>query len=325
MVSTTMMMTMNNSFAWGHERPFNSYSNYIKERFGARIQKISLNGGFSCPNRDGRVGVGGCAFCNNDAFITAYCTAEHGIDRQIADGKAFMMRRYRKARQFFAYFQAYTNTYTSIERLKELFAQVLSYPEIIGVIVGTRPDCIDNEKLEFFAEMAQTHYVVLEYGVESIYNKTLQRINRGHTYEQSVAAIKTTADYGIHVGAHIILGLPHETPQEMLAMATEISRLPLHSLKLHQLQIVKNTQFAEEYERTPQNFKLFSAEEYIPFVAEFVSRLSPDIKIERFAGDSPIRVRIAPVWAGVKYETFVQKLEEYMMQNELWQGKKNKN
>ncbi|MDR0941332.1 MAG: TIGR01212 family radical SAM protein, partial [Bacteroidales bacterium] len=138
---STMMMT-NNSFPWGHERPYNSYSNYIKERFGGRIQKISLNGGFSCPNRDGRVGVGGCAFCNNDAFITAYCTAEHGIDRQIADGKVFIMRRYRKAQRFFAYFQAYTNTYTSIERLRELFAQVLSYPEIIGVIVGTRPDCI---------------------------------------------------------------------------------------------------------------------------------------------------------------------------------------
>jgi radical SAM protein (TIGR01212 family) len=233
-----------------------------------------------------------------------------------------MMRRYRKARQFFAYFQAYTNTYTSIERLKELFTQVLSYPEIIGVIVGTRPDCIDDEKLEFFAVMAQTHYVVLEYGVESIYNKTLQRINRGHSYEQSVNAIERTHNYGIHVGAHIILGLPGETHSEMLAMATEISRLPLHSLKLHQLQIVKNTQFAEEYERNPQNFNLFSVEDYLPFVAEFVSRLSPDIKIERFAGDSPMRVRIAPVWTGVKYETFVQKLEEYMLQHELWQGKK---
>lgn len=311
---------MSNSFAWGHERPFNSYSNYIKERFGERIQKISLNGGFSCPNRDGRVGVGGCAFCNNDAFITAYCTAEHGIDSQIADGKMFVTRRYRKARRFFAYFQAYTNTYTSIERLRELFAQVLAYPEIIGVVVGTRPDCIDDEKLEFFAEMAQSHYVVLEYGVESIYNETLLRINRGHSYEQSVAAIEQTHKYGIHVGAHIILGLPNETHEEMLAMATEISRLPLHSLKLHQLQIVKNTQFAEEYERNPQEFNLFSVEEYIPFVAEFVSRLSPEIKIERFAGDSPIRVRIAPVWEDVKYERFVQKLEEYMFENNLWQG-----
>lgn len=314
------MTTMSNSFAWGHERPFNSYSNYIKERFGERIQKISLNGGFSCPNRDGRVGVGGCAFCNNDAFITAYCTAEHGIDSQIADGKMFVTRRYRKARIFFAYFQAYTNTYTSIERLRELFAQVLAYPEIIGVVVGTRPDCIDDEKLEFFAEMAQSHYVVLEYGVESIYNETLLRINRGHSYEQSVAAIEQTHKYGIHVGAHIILGLPNETHEEMLAMATEISRLPLHSLKLHQLQIVKNTQFAEEYERNPQEFNLFSVEEYIPFVAEFVSRLSPEIKIERFAGDSPIRVRIAPVWEDVKYERFVQKLEEYMFENNLWQG-----
>ncbi|MDR2962357.1 MAG: TIGR01212 family radical SAM protein [Bacteroidales bacterium] len=314
-------MTKNKIHEWRHERPFNSYSNYIRERFGGRIQKISLNGGFSCPNRDGRVGVGGCAFCNNDAFITAYCTAEHGIERQIADGKVFVKRRYRKARQFFAYFQAYTNTYTSIENLRNLFAQVLADPEIVGVIVGTRPDCIDNEKLEFFAKMAQTHYVVLEYGVESIYAKTLQRINRGHSYAQSVEAIEKTARYGIPVGAHIILGLPGETHEEMMAMATEISKLPLHSLKLHQLHIVKNTAFAEEYEQNPQHFHLFSVEEYIPFVAEFVSRLSPVIKIERFAGDSPRRVRIAPVWEGVKYETFVQKLEDYMLRNELWQGK----
>lgn len=309
------------AYLWGHERPFNSYSNYLKQTFGGRIQKISLNAGLTCPNRDGTVGVGGCAFCNNDAFITEYCNAEKPISQQIIEGKQFVKRRYSKAQQYFAYFQAYSNTYTSIEHLQHLFAQVKQFPEIIGFIIGTRPDCIDEQKLEFFAKLSQEYFVVLEYGVESIYNQTLQAINRGHSYEVSKKAIQQTADYGIQVGAHIILGLPGETQEQMFAEAYELSQLPLHSIKLHQLQIVKGTRFAQEYKQNPEAFTLFSPEAYIPFVAEFVCRLSPNIKIERFAGDSPMRVRIAPVWQGLKYESFVQKLEDYMIENQLYQGK----
>lgn len=306
---------------WGHSRPFNSYSNYLKQEFGGRIQKISLHAGLTCPNRDGTVGLGGCAFCNNDAFITEYCSADKAISQQITEGKQFVKRRYKKAQQFFAYFQAYSNTYTSIEHLKTLFAQVEKFPEIIGFIIGTRPDCIDVEKLEFFANLSKRYYVVLEYGVESIYNATLQAINRGHTYEVSKQAIQLTAQYGIHTGAHIILGLPGESKEQIMAEAYELSQLPLHSIKLHQLQIVAGTRFAQEFETNPNAFSLFTPETYIPFVAEFVSKLSSHIKIERFAGDSPIRVRIAPVWQGVKYETFVQKLEDYMLAQNLWQGK----
>jgi len=316
---TTMMN--NHIFPWGHARPFNAYSNYLKQEFGARIQKISLNGGFTCPNRDGSLGVGGCAFCNNDAFITAYCTAEHGISQQIHDGKLFVKKRYRRANQYFAYFQAYSNTYGTLDKLQELFAEVQQFPEIIGFIIGTRPDCIDDEKLAFFAELSKKYYVVLEYGVESIYDKTLLEINRGHTYAASKEAIIKTAEYGIPVGAHIILGLPDESKEDIMAEAAEISKLPLHSIKLHQLQIVKGTRFAEEFQSNPSKFNLFSPQEYIPFVAEFVSKLSPNIIIERFASESPIRVRIAPIWEGIKYESFVQMVEDYMIENELWKGK----
>lgn len=320
-----MMTTTMNSYPWGHERPFNTYSNFLKNKFGTRIQKISLNGDFTCPNRDGTVGVGGCAFCNNDAFITAYCTAENSISQQIEDGKVFVKRRYRRANQYFAYFQAYSNTYGTLDKLKGLFDEVKKFPEIIGFVIGTRPDCIDDEKLKFFAELAQTYYVVLEYGVESIYDKTLLNINRGHSYAASKEAIIQTAEYGIPVGAHIILGLPGETKEEIMQEAFELSKLPLHSLKIHQLQIVKNTRFALEYEQNPNAFQLFTPETYIPFVAEFVSKLSPDIIIERFASESPIRVRIAPIWHGIKYESFVAMLEEYMIANNLWQGKNYNN
>ncbi len=323
MKTMMMMMMMNNqqSHSWGNNRPFNAYSNYLKQKFGGRIQKISLNGGFTCPNRDGTVGVGGCAFCNNDAFITSYCVASNGITQQIIDGKLFVKRRYRRANTYFAYFQAYSNTYTSLENLKKLFNEVLQFPEIIGFIIGTRPDCIDNEKLEFFAELSKKYYVVLEYGIESIYDKTLLEINRGHTYATSKEAIIKTASYGIHVGAHLILGLPGESREQILLEAKEISTLPLHSIKLHQLQIVKDTQFAKEYSQNPEKFNLFTPQEYIPFVAEFISNMSPHIIIERFASESPIRVRIAPIWEGIKYESFVAMLEEYMLEHNLWQGK----
>lgn len=320
MMKKTMTISEKNH-SWGHERPFHAYSNFLKDKFGERIQKISLNAGFTCPNRDGTKGIGGCAFCNNDAFITSYCNSDNSLSQQITEGKKFIERRYKRVSQYFAYFQAYSNTYSSLDNLKRLFDEILVFPEIIGFVIGTRPDCIDNEKLRFFAELSKTHYVVLEYGIESVYNKTLAYINRGHTFEESRAAIELTASYNIHSGAHIILGLPYETREEIMNQAAIISSLPLHSLKIHQLQIVKGTRFAYEYAKFPERFSLFTPEQYIPFVAEFVSKLSPDIIIERFASESPRRVRIAPIWEGVKYESFVALLEQYMIDNDIWQGK----
>lgn len=316
-------MKMNNHpvYSWGHSRPFNSYANYIRLQFGARIQKISVHGNFTCPNRDGTKGTGGCAFCNNDAFITAYCTPEHSIPQQIEEGKIFMKRRYRRADTYFAYLQAYSNTYAPLSRIHELIQELRAFPEIIGVIIGTRPDCIDDEKLDYFAELSKEYYVVIEYGVESVYDETLHAINRGHDFACSQHAIISTASRGIHVGAHMIIGLPGETEQQILDSARIISKLPIRSLKLHQLQIVKNTRFADDFLQNPEKFSLFTPETYIPFIAKYLTLLSPHIMIERFAGETPRRVRIAPEWEGVKYETFVQRLEDYMNEHSLWQGK----
>lgn len=319
------MMNKPTTYPWGHERPFNSYANFIKTKFGGRIQKISIDAGFTCPNRDGTKGHGGCAFCNNDAFMVAYANPkENNISEQIIAGKVFIKRRYKKATQYFAYFQAYSNTYDSLENLKKIFDEVRQFPEIIGIIIGTRPDCVDDEKLAYFQELSKQYFVVLEYGIESVNDKTLEYINRGHDYKSAVEAIKKTAALGIPVGSHIILGLPGETRDEILDYAKEISKLPLHSIKLHQLQIVVGTRFAIEYKRNPENFNLFTPETYIPFVAEFLTRLSPNIKIERLASETPRRVRIAPIWEGVKYESFVAMLENYMIENNLWQGKNYK-
>jgi len=315
----------NKNYPWGHDRPFNSYAQYIKEKFEGRVQKISIDAGFTCPNRDGSKGHGGCAFCNNDAFMVAYTNPEeNSISEQIIAGKVFVLRRYKRAKKFFAYFQAYSNTYDSLENLKKIFDEVRKFPEIIGIIIGTRPDCIDDEKLAYFKELSESYYIVLEYGIESIYDKTLEYINRGHDYASAVDAIKKTAALGIPTGSHLILGLPGETREEILNYATEISKLPLQSIKLHQLQIVIGTRFAVEYKNNPEKFNLFNPDEYIPFVAEFLTRLSPKIMVERFASETPRRVRVAPLWEGLKYEAFVQKLEDYMNENSLWQGMKYK-
>lgn len=316
------MADNSHTYPWKHSRPFNSYASYIKETFGGRIQKISVNGNFTCPNRDGTKGYGGCAYCNNDAFITAYCTPEKSIREQIIEGKQFVLKRYKKATQFFAYLQAYSNTYTSISRLEQIISEIRQFPEIIGCIIGTRPDCIDAEKLDFFQHLHKEFYIVLEYGIESVYDKTLAAINRGHDFACARNAITETAQRGIPVGAHIILGLPGESHEEIIESAAIISTLPLTSIKLHQLQIVKNTQFAVDYAHNPEKFSLFTPHIYIPFVAEYLSHLSPDIMIERLASDSPRRVRIAPEWEGVKYESFVQMLEDYMISHNIWQGKK---
>ncbi|MFO7869083.1 MAG: TIGR01212 family radical SAM protein [Bacteroidales bacterium] len=317
-----MTQSIPHNYPWNHSRPFNSYANHIRNTFGTRIQKISLHGNFTCPNRDGTKGYGGCAFCNNDAFITSYCTPEKNIAQQIEEGKKFVHKRYKKATQYFAYFQAYSNTYTTIERLEELIAEIKQFPEIIGCIIGTRPDCIDTEKLDFFEKLHKKNfYVVLEYGVESVYDNTLTLINRGHTFACSEHAIRETAKRNIPTGAHIILGLPGETKQHMIESAGIISKLPLTSIKLHQLQIVTHTRFAREYLQNPTQFSLFTPDTYIAFVAEYLTYLSPTIMIERLASETPRRVRIAPIWEGVKYETFVQMLEKYMITNNLWQGK----
>ena len=325
-------------------RRFNSYSNYFTKQFGGRVQKISIDAGFSCPNRDGKISTGGCTFCSNAAFNPSYCRPEKSIKQQIEEGIEFHQRRYRRANKYLAYFQPFSNTYKPLEELKKVYEQALEpidsrqhtaqrwndmdskalkTPEIAGIVIGTRPDLVDEQILQYLSEIRQTHYVMLEYGVESIYDETLLRVNRGHDFATAERAIRMTANYGIPCGAHFIFGLPGESKTMMLNAADVISRLPLTTVKFHQLQIFKDTKMAEEYLQYPEHFHLFDLEEYIDFVIDFAERLNPAIVIERFAGEVPPRYLVSEPWMKLRYDEVLNRIEKRMEERDTWQGRLN--
>ncbi len=309
------------TYPWGDNRRFNSYSNYFTKQFGGRVQKISIDAGFSCPNRDGIISTGGCTFCSNEAFNPSYCRPEKPIKQQIEEGIAFHQRRYRRANKYLAYFQPFSNTYKPLEKLKGIYQQALEMPEIAGIVIGTRPDLVDEQILQYLNKIQQTHYVMLEYGVESVYDETLKRVNRGHNFATAERAIRLTAQYGIPCGAHFIFGLPGETKAMMLDAADIISRLPLTTVKFHQLQIFKDTKMAEEYQQHPEHFHLFDPEEYIDFVIDFAERLNPKIVIERFAGEVPPRYLVSEPWMKLRYDEVLARIEKRMEERETWQGR----
>lgn len=309
------------TYPWGDNRRFNSYSNYFSKQFGGRVQKISIDAGFSCPNRDGIISTGGCTFCSNAAFNPSYCKPEKSIKQQIEEGIEFHQKRYRRASKYLAYFQPFSNTYKPLEKLKGIYQQALEMPEITGIVIGTRPDLIDEALLQHLNEIQRTHYVMLEYGVESVYDETLKRVNRGHNFATAERAIRLTAQYGIPCGAHFIFGLPGETKAMMLDAADIISRLPLTTVKFHQLQIFKGTTMAEEYLEYPEHFHLFDLEEYIDFVIDFAERLNPDIVIERFAGEVPPRYLVSEPWMKLRYDEVLAKIEKRMEERQTWQGR----
>ena len=286
------------------------------------MQKISIDAGFSCPNRDGRISTGGCTFCSNEAFNPSYCRPEKSIKQQIEEGIEFHRRRYRRANKYLAYFQPFSNTYKPIEELKNIYEQALEVPEIVGIVIGTRPDLVDNGILQLLNEIQETHYVMLEYGVESVFDETLRRVNRGHDFATAERAICMTAEYGIPCGAHFIFGLSSENKGMMLRAAEVISRLPLTTVKFHQLQIFKGTKMAEEYIQHPEHFHLFDLEEYIDFVVDFAERLNPNIVIERFAGEVPPRFLVSEPWMKLRYDEVLAKIEKRMEEKDTWQGKK---
>jgi len=308
-------------YPWGHDRRFNAYSNYLRNIYGARIQKVSIDAGFTCPNRDGTKGTGGCTYCNNVAFNPSYCTPEKSIKEQIEEGISFHKWRYRKAVSYLAYFQAYSNTYATLAKLRELYQEALSYPGVVGLIIGTRPDCIDKEKLDFLKEISEKYYLVVEYGIESCYNKTLKRINRGHTFEAAVNAVKATATLGINTGAHFIFGLPGETTEEMLSEAEIISLLPLKTVKFHQLQIIKGTSIEEEFRKNPKDFHLFSWDEYLEFFIKFLERLNPAFIVERFTGEAPPDFLSEIVWGRKRTDQIVNLIEKRLEELDTWQGR----
>ena len=302
-------------------RRFNSYSNYFQKQFGSRVQKLSVDAGFSCPNRDGKISTGGCTFCSNDAFNPSYCRPEKSIRQQIEEGIEFHQRRYRRASQYLAYFQAYSNTYKPLEELKTIYQQALNTPDIIGIVIGTRPDCINEPLLHYLNEVQQTHYVMLEYGVESVYDETLKRVNRGHDFATAQKTIEKTAQYGIPCGAHFIFGLHGETKAMMLDAAGIISQLPLTTVKFHQLQIFKGTPMASTYLEHPEAFHLFNLDEYIDFVIDFIERLNPELVIERFAGEVPPKYLVTSPWMRLRYDQLLNRIEKRMEERDTWQGR----
>ena len=307
-------------YQWGDERRFNSYAAYFKRTFGSRMQKVTINAGFSCPNRDGKLSTGGCTFCRNDAFTPSYCQSEKSITQQIDEGIEFHRRRYRTAQRYLAYFQSFSNTYAPLERLRECYDEALAHPDIAGIVVGTRPDCVDEQKLDYFAELAKRKYVIIEYGVESCYDATLKRINRGHDFATAERAIKLTAERGIHCGAHFILGLPGESDEMLIEQVEKINSLPLTTIKFHQLQLFKDTPMAREYDLHPEEFRFWTVEEYIELFVEIVRRLRPDIVIERFAGEAPPRYHHLEGWGLVRNETLLMMLDKELERKNVHQG-----
>lgn len=295
-----------------------SFGRYLKDKFGTVVYKVNVDAGFTCPNRDGTLGVTGCIYCNNNSFRPSGCKTETSLRAQIRNGISYLSVRY-KAKKFLVYFQPYTNTYASVSELEKLYSEALSEQSVIGLAIGTRPDCIDAEKIEMLQSLAKKHFVLIEYGLQSIYDKSLQYIMRGHDYRAFLDALKLTAGRGIHTGAHIIAGFPTESRNETLAMADEISELPLEFLKIHQLQIVKDTVLAEEYAREP--FETFRYDEYLDFLVDFIERLSPDIILQRLFATAPDDILIAPLWGRTRQQ-IIRDIEERFIKRDACQGSK---
>jgi radical SAM protein (TIGR01212 family) len=309
-------------YPWQHSRRFNAYPDYMRKVFGTRVQKVAVDAGFTCPNRDGNVGTGGCTFCNNDAFNPSYCSASKPVRQQLQDGKEFHKTRYRSAKKYMAYFQAYSNTYKPLNELKRIYEEALSEEDIVGLVIGTRPDCIDESLLDYFQLLSEKVYLVIEYGIESVYNKTLQRINRGHTFEDSVKALEKTSQRGILTGGHMVFGLPEEKRDEILDSARIISELPLHSVKFHQLQIMNNTRMAEEYSQHPERFHFLPViEDYLEFMVQYIENLNPSFVLERIAGETPPRFNVRVPW-DLRYDQVLVKFEKLLEERDTWQGKK---
>ncbi len=306
-------------FFWGHEKRYNDFSTYFRNKFAERVQKVSIDAGFTCPNRDGLKGKGGCTYCNNKTFKPTYCNLENSVTLQVEQGIDFFAGKY-KSMLFLAYFQAYTNTYAPLDELKRLYEEALQHPKIKGVVISTRPDVVNEELLDYLADLSRKVYVMVEFGLESHLNESLKRINRGHTFEESVWALEQTSKRGINSGAHLILGLPGESRTDWLEQAKVISHLPVKNLKLHQLQIHKETVMELQYRENPARFHLFTAEEYIELVVDYLELLNPEIIVERFISQSPPEMLLAPKW-GLKNFEFVAKVEKRLKERDTWQGR----
>lgn len=304
------------------EQPlYNEFPQFLRRYFPYKVQKISLNAGFTCPNRDGTKGQGGCTYCNNQTFNPEYCRTEKTVSVQLEEGKQFFAHKY-PAMKYLAYFQAYTNTYAELESLKRKYEEALSVDGVVGLVIGTRPDCMPEDLLHYLETLNRQTFLLVEYGIETTCDETLRRINRGHTYAATVEAVQRTAGCGILTGGHVILGLPGESHDAIVAQAGMLSELPLTTLKMHQLQLIRGTRMAHEYEQNPSDFHLFNdVNEYIDLVIDYVEYLRPDLVVERFVSQSPRELLIAPDW-GLKNYEFTARVQKRMKEKGAYQGKR---
>jgi radical SAM protein (TIGR01212 family) len=308
-------------YFWGNKRRYNSFTDYFTMNYGSRMQKVSIDAGFTCPNRDGSKGTGGCTFCNNKAFNPSYCGPSKSVTEQINEGIEFHKRRYRRVDSYLAYFQAYSNTYATPDILSAVYEEALRHKYVKGLVIGTRPDCINEQILDLLKNFSRRCILLLEYGIESCYDKTLLRINRLHTFNDAVKALEASASKGLNTGAHFVFGLPGESDEEMLDEARIISELPLNRLKFHQLQIIKGTVIEAEYRENPEDFKKFSWDEYLDFMVRFLERLNPSMVIERFTGEVPPRYLSEEMWSGKRSDQILGLIEKRLEELNTWQGK----
>ena len=298
--------------------PYNDFGSWLRSQFPFRVQKISVNAGFSCPNRDGSIGHGGCIYCDNRTFSPSYCNKWQSVSKQIEEGKKFFARKYPDMK-YLAYFQSYTNTYGTIDNLKRIYEEALNTEDIVGIVIGTRPDCMPDALLDYLEELNRQTFLIVEYGIETANNLTLKRINRGHTFECACETIERTVSRGITTGGHIIIGLPGEDASESLRQAPLISATKLNILKMHQMQIIRGTRLAEEFRRSP--FHVYSANEYIDLISRYIQYLRRDMVLERFVSQSPKDMLIAPDW-GLKNHEFADMLANHLKRTGAFQGRK---
>lgn len=298
---------------------YNDFAGFLAGEFPFKVQKISVNAGFTCPNRDGTKGFGGCTYCNNQTFNPAYCRDDRSVTMQLEEGKRFFARKYPQMK-YLAYFQAYTNTYGELELLKRMYEEALAVEGVVGLVIGTRPDCMPDSLLDYLEEVNRRTFLLVEYGIESADDRTLERINRGHSFACTEDAVRRTAARGIRTGGHVILGLPGESREDLIKQAERLSELPLTTLKMHQLQLIRGTRMAHEYALHPEEFHLFSADEYIDLVIDYVEHLRPDLILEPFVSQSPRELLIAPDW-GLKNHEFTDRVKKRMKERDAWQGK----
>ena len=302
------------------EKRYNDFSSFIRERFNGRVQKVSIDAGFTCPNKDGTKGVGGCTYCNNNTFNPDYCKPIKPINVQIEEGIQFFSKKY-KVQKYLAYFQAFTNTYAPIEDLTKMYEEALAHKDVIGLVIATRPDSIKDEVLDYLQELsARGYFIKLEFGLESTNNKTLELINRCQTHEEAIDAFNRSKNRGLHLGGHLILGLPGETKKDMLEHSVKISSLPINTLKIHHLQIVKHTMMAVQFKRTPEMFTFMNLDEYIDLVIDFLELLNPEIIVERFFSESPPRMLIHPKY-GLKNFEVKHLVEKRLIERNTRQGR----